>query len=112
MKLPKNFGGGSNFGDIMRKAQEAMQRAKTLEDELAAERIEVDKGVVKATFDGRGQIVGLKIAPEVVDPNDVEMLEDLIVSCLKDGFERATELRGKKVQEITPDIPGLPNLGL
>ena len=53
MKLPKQFGGGG-FQQALAKAQQAMARAKDLENELAAERITVDKGPVKCVFDGTG----------------------------------------------------------
>lgn len=105
MKLPKNFG-GQGFGNIMKQAQQAMARAQTLEQELALERIPVDKGPVKAEFDGTGKIVKISIDKSVVDPEDVEALEDLIVSAIREGFEKATELRNAKVQEIMPNIPG------
>ncbi len=106
MKLPKQFG-GQGFQGLLQQAQVAMARAKTLEQELAHERIEVDKGPVKATFSGTGEIVELRIDPSVVDPADVEALEDLIMSAVRDGFEQATALRNSKVQEIMPNVPGL-----
>lgn len=109
MKLPKKFGGGG-FQDALAKAQDAMARAKNLDAELAEERIEIDKGPVKATFDGTGQMHGLKLDPSALDPADTEMLEDLIVSAVRDGFAQATEMREKRIAEIMPDLP--PGLGL
>lgn len=109
MKLPKGFG-GQGFGGMMKQAQEAMARAQTLEQELALERIEIDKGEVKATFNGTGELLRLKIDPAIVDPEDVEALEDIIVGAIKDGQTRATDLRNSKVQEIMPNIPGLPGM--
>ncbi|MFN8218931.1 MAG: YbaB/EbfC family nucleoid-associated protein [Fimbriimonadales bacterium] len=109
MKLPKGFG-GQGFGGMMKQAQEAMARAQTLEQELALERIEIDKGEVKATFNGTGELLRLKIDPAIVDPEDVEALEDIIVGAIKDGQSRATDLRNSKVQEIMPNIPGLPGM--
>jgi nucleoid-associated protein EbfC len=106
MKLPKNFGGQGGFGGMMKQMQDAMARAQALEQELALERIQVDKGPVKAVFNGVGEIVKIKIDPSVVDPEDVEALEDLIVSAVKDGFTQSTELRNQKVAQITPNIPG------
>ena len=106
MKLPKGFG-GQGFQGVLAKAQEAMARAQTLEEELQSHRINVDKGVVKATFDGVGNLITIKLDPVVVDPEDIESLEDLIVSCVRDGFEQATALRNAKVQEIMPNVPGL-----
>lgn len=106
MKLPKGFG-GQGFGGMLQQAQQAMARAQQLEEELANERIGVDKGPVKAVFDGTGQLLQIKIEPSVVDPEDVEALEDLIVSAVRDGFTTATEARNAKVQSIMPNVPGL-----
>lgn len=109
MKLPKNFG-GQNLGSMMQQMQGAMARAQTLETELAGERISVDKGLVKATFNGTGEILKLQIDKSIVDPEDVESLEDLVVSVMKDGFTKATELRSARVQEILPNVPDIPGL--
>lgn len=106
MKLPKGFG-GQGFGGMLQQAQQAMARAQQLEEELANERIGVDKGPVKALFDGTGQLIQIKIDKSVVDPEDVEALEDLIVSAVRDGFTTATEARNAKVQAIMPNVPGL-----
>lgn len=103
MKLPKHLG----VGNMMKQAQEAMERAKNLETELADVRFTVDKGPVKAEFTGTGEIVGLKIDKSVVDPDDVEALEDLVLAAVREGFSRATEVRESKVREIMPNVPGL-----
>lgn len=109
MKLPKNFG-GQGFGNMMKQMQDAMARAQTLETELEAERIGVDKGPVKALFDGTGRLLKITIEPSVVDPEDVEALEDLIVSAVRDGFEGAVQLRNNKVQGIMPNLPDIPGM--
>ncbi len=109
MKLPKNFG-GQGFAGMMQQTQQAMARAQHLEKELELERLEVDKGPIKATFNGKAELMAIKLDPSVVDPNDVEMLEDLIVSTVRDGFNQATEMRAAKLQEIMPNMP--PGLGL
>ena len=109
MKLPRNFG-GSGFTGMLKQAQEAMAKAQQLEEDLAEERIEVDKGPVKATFNGKAEIMKLKIDTSVVDPSDVEALEDLILSAVRDGFNQATEMRQQRVQEIMPNMPNIPGL--
>ncbi|MCC6402931.1 MAG: YbaB/EbfC family nucleoid-associated protein [Fimbriimonadaceae bacterium] len=111
MKLPKNFG-GQGLGGYLKQAQAAMDRAKHLEDELAAERITIEKGPVSGVFAGTGEIVSIKIDPVVMDPSETEALEDLIVGLVRDGFSSATELRDARVKEIMPNVPGLGNLGL
>lgn len=107
MKLPKGFG-GQGFGGMMQQAQQAMARAQTLEQELENDRLPIEKGPISAVFSGTGQIVSLKIDPSVVDPEDVEMLEDLIVSAVRDGFQQATDRRASKLQEIMPNLPNIP----
>jgi DNA-binding YbaB/EbfC family protein len=109
MKLPKNFG-GQGFGGMMKQMQDAMARAQSLEEELQNERIGVDKGPVKALFDGTGQMLKLSIDPSIVDKDDVEMLEDLVLSAVRDGFNASTELRNSKVQGIMPNVPDIPGL--
>lgn len=106
MKLPKGFG-GQGFSGMMQQAQQAMARAQDLEKELENERLEIDKGPVKATFSGTGELIKLRIDRSVVDPEDVEALEDLVTSAIRDGFTQATETRNARVQQIMPNIPGL-----
>jgi DNA-binding YbaB/EbfC family protein len=109
MKLPKNFG-GQGFGAMMSQMKDAMARAQTLEQELEAERFGIDKGPVKGMFTGTGELVKVQIDPSVVDPDDIEALEDLIVSLVRDGFNTATELRNARVQGILPKLPDLPGI--
>lgn len=92
---------------MMRQAQEAMARAQTLEQELALERIMVDKGQVKVEFTGTGELIKITIDPAIVDPEDVEGLETMIETAVREGFTKATDLRNAKVQEIMPNIPGM-----
>lgn len=109
MKLPRNFG-GQNYGNMMQQMQSAMSRAETLETELAAERLDIDKGPIKATFSGTGELLKISIDKSIVNDDDLEMLEDLIVSTVKDGFSKATEIRQKKVNEILPNVPNIPGI--
>lgn len=110
MKLPKGFG-GQGFSGALQQAQQAMSRAKDLEAELEQERIPIDKGPVKAVFNGQGEMVSISLDKAVVDPDDIETLEDLITSCVRDGFQQALAIRNAKMQEIMPNIPGLGGLG-
>lgn len=92
---------------MLKQAQQAMERAKTLNEELERERIEVDKGPVKMVFNGLAELQKISIDKSVVDPDDVEALEDLIVGAVRDGFQQATSLREARMQEIMPNMPGL-----
>lgn len=92
---------------MLQKAQAAMARAQTLNEELAAERLMIDRGPIKMVFDGLGELHGIKIDPTVVDPEDVEALEDLVLSAVRSGFQEAVARREAKMQEIMPDVPDL-----
>lgn len=109
MKLPKHFG-PQGFQKTLSSMQGAMARAQALEDELAAERLTVDKNGVKAVFSGKGELVKLSLDPALVDPEDIETLEDMITAVMQDGFTKATELRDQKVKEILPNVPDIPGL--
>lgn len=106
MKLPKGFG-GQGFQGMLAQAQTAMARAKTLNDELEAERLNVDKGHIKMVFNGLGELQAMKIDPAVVDPEDVDALEDLIVGAVRSAFQEVVARRDAKTQEIMPNVPGL-----
>lgn len=106
MKLPKNFG-GMNLGNMLKQAQEAQARLQALEQQLEEDRLEVEKGPVKATFSGTGCLVGIRIDPSLMTPDEVDVLEDLIVSIARDGFAKANEARSERVRSIVPDLPGI-----
>jgi len=113
--MAKGFGGfGGNIpglGNMMKQVQKMAEDTQKLEEELGNERIEATSGggMVKAVANGRGEILEVKIDPQVVDPEDVEMLEDLVVSAVREAVEKSAELKNSKLQEITGglNIPGL-----
>ena len=100
-----------NMNKIMQQVQDAQ---KKLQDELTRMRITAAAGggMVEVTLDGNKQMVGLKIDPSVVNPEDVEMLQDLIVAAYNEAFRRAEEEASEKVGSLTGNlkIPGLGNM--
>lgn len=100
-------GGNQN---ALAQAQELLAKAQA---ELAAATVEgsAGGGAVRVTMTGEQKIVGIRLEPEVVDPDDVEMLQDLIMAAIADATERATELQQKSFGAITGGL-GLPGLGL
>lgn len=100
-------GGGAN---PLAAAQEMLAKAQ---QELAATEIEgtAGGGAVKIRMSGEQKILGISIEPDVVDPGDVEMLQDLIMAAIADASERADELQAKSFGAITGGL-NLPGLGL
>src|SRR6185436_3864295 len=103
MKLPKGFG---NMGNLMKEAQQAMERAKNMEKELAMEEVAIDRGGVKAKFNGVGELLSLSI----VDKEDIEGLEDALLLAMREGLAKVDELRKGKVSEITGGLPMPPGM--
>jgi nucleoid-associated protein EbfC len=105
------FGKMGDLGQIMKQAQKMLEDTRKVEEALAEERIETSSGggMVKAVVTGRGEIVQLVIDPQVVDPTDVEMLQDLVVSAIREALEQAAEIKTDKMKEITGGM-GIPGL--
>jgi DNA-binding YbaB/EbfC family protein len=80
-----------------------------LQEDLETARIEANAGggMVVATVNGHGHLVELKINPVVVDPDDVEMLEDLIITAVKEATEQAQADQQARMEAITGNLEGL-----
>ncbi len=93
------FGGMGNMQQLMRQAQKMQQEMMDAQEELKT--IEVTGtsggGLVEVTMTCEKQIVSLSIKPEAVDPDDIEMLEDLIVASFNDAVSKAEEIREEKM---------------
>lgn len=107
-KMPGGFG-GFNMQAIMKQVQKMTEDRERMEEELAEERIEATSGggMVTAVVNGVPQLLEVKINPEVVDPADVEMLQDLVVSAVREALDKASERRTEKMQELAGGM-GLP----
>ena len=105
MQLP---GGMGNVLKQIKKAQELIQKKQ---EELQNLRVEASSGggMVKVVANGREEIVDIHIDKEVVDPEDVEMLEDLILAAIKEAQAKAKETAQKEMGEVMGNL-GLPNI--
>src|SRR5438105_13170677 len=107
------FGGmPGGFGDmqkLIKQAQKMQEDAAKLQEDLANMRITAAAGggMVTATVNGHGHLVEVKINPVVVDPDDVEMLEDLIITAVKEATEKAQADQQERMEAITGSIEGL-----
>ncbi len=103
------------FGkDFIKKFQQAQEAFGHLDEKVSSIRVEFSAGggMVTVVMNGKKEILDLKISPEVVDPNDVEMLQDLIIAAIRGASEKAEEEIKSKMSEITDelgiDISNLP----
>lgn len=94
----KGFNPG-NLGQLMKQAQKMQQDVAKAQEELANEEVvaSVGGGMVEVTMTGKKVLKSIKLKPEAVDPDDIEMLEDLLVSAVNKASEKAGELANEKL---------------
>ena len=96
---------------MMRQAQQLQQRMAKLEQELEMETVEASAGggMVTVVVTGKLAVQSVTIDPEVVSPEDVDMLEDLVLAAVNEGLSKAQQLAAQKMSAITGglNIPGL-----
>ena len=100
--------------DMLTQAQAFSERFAKLREELAHRTVEASAGggMVKARADGRGRIVGVEIERQVVDPEEVEMLQDLVIAAVNQALGAAKEMAAEATKSLTGgiSIPGLDSL--
>ena len=111
-RLPKGMGGGpQNMNQIIKQAQKMQDDMKALQEELDATEYvgESGNGVVKATVNGKHDVVGIKIDASIVDPEDIEMLEDLVAAAVNDGIAKAKKDSEERMEKVTGglNVPGM-----
>jgi nucleoid-associated protein EbfC len=103
----------NEMNQIMKQVQQMQADMMATQEKLAAETVEasVGGGAVKAVVTGSGTLESITIDPGAVDPDDVEMLQDLIVAAVNEGLRKAQELQAQGFGGITNALGGMPGLG-
>lgn len=107
-----NQGGQANMMKRLQQMQDEMQRVQQ-EVEEAEYSASAGGGAVDVTVNGSHQVLSVKIKPDVVDPEDVEMLEDLLVAAVNEAMRKADETMEREMGKVTGElnIPGMPGMG-
>jgi nucleoid-associated protein EbfC len=99
------------MGNMMKQAQKLQSKMMKLQEELSSRTIEASSGggMVKVVANGKQQVVSIDIEKEVVDPEDVEMLQDLILAAVNDALSKSQEMVSSEMGKLTGgmNIPGL-----
>jgi hypothetical protein len=99
------------MGKMMKQAQQLQSKMLKLQEEMAEKTVEATAGggMVKVVANGKQQVVSMQIEREVVDPDDVEMLQDLILAAVNDALSKSQEMVSEKMSQLTGglNIPGL-----
>lgn len=108
-RIPMGMGG--NMNNMIKQAQKMQQNMLKMQEEIEKEEFEASAGggAVSVKMSGKRELVSVSIKPEAVDPDDVEMLEDLILTAVNDVLGKVDQANASKMSSITGgmNIPGL-----
>ncbi|MBQ8746598.1 MAG: YbaB/EbfC family nucleoid-associated protein [Clostridia bacterium] len=114
-RLPKGMGGGpQNMQGMIRQAQKMQEDMAALQEELDGREYEVSAGggVVTVKITGKMEIRSIDIKPEIVDPDDIETLSDILVAGVNEAIKKVNETNSEEMAKVTGsmNIPGMPGL--
>ncbi len=104
-------GGMPNMNNMMKQVQQMQKKMEVLQDELNERELETSAGggAITVKINGKKEILAIDIKPEVVDPDDVEMLQDLMIAAVNEAIRSAEEMVSKEMSKVTGNVslPGL-----
>ena len=112
--VPKGMGGGAqNMQAMIRQAQKMQEDMAALQEELDAREYEVKAGggVVAVKINGKKEVLSIDIKPEIVDPDDVETLSDILVAAVNEAIKRVESTNSSEMEKITGSMGmGMPGM--
>ncbi len=105
-------GFGGNMGNLVRQAQKMQKEMERVQEELKDKTVEASAGggAITVVATGKKDIKEIIIKPEVVDPDDVEMLQDLVLAAVNEALRKADEMVSSEVGKVTGGLGGIPGL--
>ncbi|MGM9531803.1 YbaB/EbfC family nucleoid-associated protein [Intestinibacter sp.] len=110
----KGFGGGmmpGNMNQILKQAQKMQDNMQKMQQELEAKEFEVSVGggAVTVKVNGKKELLDINMKPEVVDPDDIEMLQDLVISAVNEALRKVDDAQSSQMSKMAGgmNIPGL-----
>lgn len=102
-----------NIQKMMKQMQKMQKQMLDTQKELESKEVEVSVGGGNVTVraNGAGDVISLKIAKEVVDPEDVEILEDLVLSAVKQAIQKGKDMAANEMKKVTEGLPLPPGMG-
>ena len=110
--IPKGMGGGAqNMNAMIRQAQKMQEDMEALQAELDEREYDISAGggAVNVKINGKREIMSIDIKPEIVDPDDIEMLSDILVAAVNEAIKRVDETNNSEMSKLTGNV-GLPGL--
>ena len=114
-RLPKGMGGGpQNMQGMLRQAQKMQEDMAALQEDLDNREYDVSAGggVVRVKITGQLEIKSIDIEPEIVDPDDIETLSDILVAAVNEAIKKVNETNSEEMSKVTGalNIPGMPGM--
>jgi hypothetical protein len=102
-----------NIGNIMKQAKKMQEKIGRLQQELETKTVEAQSGggMVRVLVNGKFEIVSLKIEKDVVNPEDIEMLQDLIAAAVNEGVRKSQEMAASEMSKLTGGL-SIPGMGM
>ena len=97
------FGGGANMQQLMRQAQKLQEQMTKAQEDIEAREFSAQAGggMVSVTVNGKHEVTGIQIKPECVDPEDVEMLQDMVMAAVNSALKAAETSREESMAKVT-----------
>ena len=110
--IPKNAGGGQNMQALLHQVQKAQEDMASKQEELDAREYDVSAGggVVNVRINGKHEILAIDLKPEIVDPDDIETLSDILVAAVNEAIKRVDDTNSAEMGKITAQMPAIPGL--
>ncbi len=113
--IPKGMGGGpQNMQAMIRQAQKMQEDMEALQADLDAREYDISAGggMVKLKINGKKEVLSIDISPDIVDPDDVETLADIITAAVNEGIKRVEDTNAAEMSKVTGGMGGLGMPGL
>ena len=109
--IPKGMGGAQNMSAMLRQAQKMQEDMAALQEELDAREYEIKAGggMVTVNINGKKEVLSIDIQPEIVDPDDIETLSDILVAAVNEAIKRVEDTNNEELNKIAGpmNLPGL-----
>ena len=111
-RLPQGMGGGpQNMNQMIKQAQKMQEEMKAKQEELEQQEFKTTSGggMVEVTITGKKEIKDISIKPEIVNPEDIEMLQDMIMAAVNEAIRKVEDISNREMEKITGalNIPGV-----
>lgn len=109
--IPKGMGGAGNMNAMLRQAQKMQEDMEALQADLDAREYDISAGggVVALKINGKREILSIDIKPEIVDPDDIETLSDILVAAVNEAIKRVDDTNSAEMAKLTGSV-GIPGL--